>query len=518
MRFLTTVIFVSLALGVLGAGSVFAREVYLTYLFFALLLGSCAAPVLFLVALFMPVSHRRLPTVYRQISPFVLWLWLATTYTFLLLAQPTAMQAMTAAAFVAWWLAGYLGDRRWPRFLLWPVLLLGALVAAKTAEHYGVEKVVVVTLLVAPVVFEWSRRREGWSLWDFYGKATWPLAAVLFFGFAAFAVFVVPGPEPQLDALFGEESAHAGEMEKYRQLPRLYDIKIDAANRLLFFSEKNARLIGRINLDDGSYRLSPQYPEHPEQIALVDDGRTVASYFRLWEKEKHELILFDAKSLAVKKRCSFVDWVDLAATPYPGFLAGIRERPEPEFSWINLERCEREVWPTDTSWPFQVLCAASGGRCYVSGWILSHFLTEVTIGEGPRPVGNRHVGLGAFALGMALDEAGRRLYVTRPLAGSVDIVDTYSLRRVGRLPSPPMVRALAVAPEHDLIFLPVYYDGIVYVKRLSDGRTLGRFRVGHMVREVIWSPEAGGLFLLSERTVWRLTTQNLLAWLAERAD
>ena len=46
---------------------------------------------------------------------------------------------------------------------------------------------------------------------------------------------------------------------------------------------------------------------------------------------------------------------------------------------------------------------------------------------------------------MALDEERGLLYVSRPFAGCVDVVDTGRWRRIGRIPAPTMVRAIAIA-------------------------------------------------------------------------
>jgi hypothetical protein len=65
-----------------------------------------------------------------------------------------------------------------------------------------------------------------------------------------------------------------------------------------------------------------------------------------------------------------------------------------------------------------------------------------------------------------------------------------------------MVRAIAIAPELDLIFLPTYFGGIVHVSRLSTGEELFELRAGYFVREILWNKERRTLFVASVRGIY----------------
>jgi hypothetical protein len=96
------------------------------------------------------------------------------------------------------------------------------------------------------------------------------------------------------------------------------------------------------------------------------------------------------------------------------------------------------------------------------------------------------------------------------MSGTLDVIDTSSLRRERRVRVPPMVRAIAYWPEADIVFAAQQFAGRVHLIRLSSGEEVATFRVGGSIREVVWSAEHQTLFVLNHNRLFRFTRDDLI--------
>jgi len=295
----------------------------------------------------------------------------------------------------------------------------------------------------------------------------------------------------------------------YRNSPKIYDMKIDDNSRLLYFSESKKGRIGRINLVTGDTRLSSPDFGGAEQLVLADDNKHIATYLK---KNDRKTLLIDAESLQSIWNCPNIGgYMDLTATPFNRILAGVQEL-EPQLFWISIHDCKEDFIYLKTLFPYQVLCSEKFMACYVSGWFSSMTMTKVELNPiSKRPSKAQGLFLGPFSIGMTMDERSGKLYVSRPLAGCIDVIDLSSFHRIHRIQCVPMVRAVAYSPEYDLLFLPEYFTGKVEVRKASNGRKILEFQVGPHVREIVWDSMLETLFIadLSNIYAWKISPKDL---------
>jgi len=280
---------------------------------------------------------------------------------------------------------------------------------------------------------------------------------------------------------------------------KIYDLKTDAAHRHLYFTNSRpANTVGRIDLETGEIVVSAQRLGGVEQLATgaADSGRIYAGRWDGW------IVELDARRLdVIAERRVEPAMLDMSGGPWPDSLAFITEF-SPRLFWRRGADGETDSTFAFMHAPYQVLCSTRLHRCYLSGWLHDWRLAEVTFDERHATAVRRR-GLGLFSLGMAFTAEDRQLLIARPLTGCVDVVDTGTLRRTGRLAAPRMVRALAYADPDDLLFLPDYFTGKIDIVRLATGERVGRLQVGSRVREILWDESRRELFVADRAHIYR---------------
>ena len=293
----------------------------------------------------------------------------------------------------------------------------------------------------------------------------------------------------------------------------IYDFKIDSRNKLLYFSDKgDPGAVGKVDLTSGITYLSKRIFYGLEQLVLSEDSKYVYAYNKIGESVVPEIDTTTLEPIRLCKAEGSVTFIDMAATPFPEYLVAIKEY-EPRVFWLNKKTCEMKILLTHTWDPYQVICHDKQLKCYISGWFYSATLSEISIFPNRVPENSRHRLLGPFSIGMALDRDNNKLYISRPLVGCIDVIDVITFKRIRRIPCAPMVRAVACAPNLDLLFLPTYFEGVLYIHSISTGKKLGQLHVGKYVREIVWDEVLETLFISDIDTIYSINAGEILNWI-----
>jgi formylglycine-generating enzyme required for sulfatase activity len=528
-KYLVRITVALLAVATAAASSMTAREHLLTWLALGaagvFFLGLATTPF---IAVAQGVARRRGKKEYAALS----WVAIATQFSALttiyvsvLLWKTQDAQAVVCALLVPllfWnhpWLA--------PPLRRIAAVAAAAVVAAAPflLDRYWAARAIPLALLAAaglPAIWSWLKNRTQQPRPDqLLSTASLVMVIVSVFFFAGLQRPDAPDATAPCKLLLRTDAVRAmirqaggapGRSGPFFFLKGgFYDLKTDAATHVLFFSDSAEQRVGAIDLVSKKVTLSPGLGDAPEQLILTEERRELVTYVKGKLGIKITMV-FDPITLRTRIHCGVGNFVDLAATPIAGVLAGVKEY-RPYFYRMEPDKCLESKTHIGTAIPYQVLCARRSPRCYVSGWYASRTLTAIDLAPDGSPAAQHELVLGAFSTSMALDEERGLLYVSRPFAGGVDVVDTRQLRRVRRIPAPTMVRAIAIAPELDLLFLPTYFDSVVEVRQLSTGKYLGQFPVGKYVREIVWDPDLRTLFIASSETIFTASVEDLSAWL-----
>jgi len=328
-------------------------------------------------------------------------------------------------------------------------------------------------------------------------------AVILILGFSYDRQSNLKAPKP-LKELYGPST------KSWNQIPEnthhIYNIVIDSYRRRLFFSEKTSYQIGRIELDSGDTTLSEPVYRGTEKLVLMEEGNSIVTNLQL---DRLITAKADANTLQLVQECSDLGgYIDLAQTPFSQYVAAVKEY-EPRFFWLQFPECKETVFYIFNS-PYKTICSPKFMTCYISGWFFSYLLTEIKLTQEGYPNIARSLFLGPFSLEMALDESHGRLYVTRPLAGYIDVVDISSFRRIRRIPCAPMIRAIACAPDLGIIFISEYYTGIFHIMDLQTGQDIATFSIANRARQMVWDNELQCLFIGAKKRIYSLSKQDLI--------
>jgi len=431
-----------------------------------------------------------------------------------LVYRPAATRGLAlAGAGAVWAIWGTRGWRRAVAVVAFPLIMQGAyrLSYVVTDEQASLATWLVFAGFVAAAV--WRGGKGGWPTVPIRraaAAASVVLAAVLVAHFFRVVRFNETGgrfPDEHTAVRIVYGPPHP----MWTEIPRheIYDIKVDEFNERLFFSDRGAARIGRIDLRTGVFVSSP--PEFPyvEQLVLRDRGETVATYLnpRVGVAGKDALWL-DSESLSPLRACGGIrHYVDMAASLTGDMVIAAQEFNR-SLKLVLFKDCREKSIRTATLWPYQVLCSAKWSACYVSGQFFSATLSRVHFENGV-PGTMDALFVGPFSLGMAKDETRDLLFVARPLLGVIDIIDPLEMRRIKRLHRAPMVRAVAVAPELGLVFAPEFFTGDVAVFDIDTGEKLAVVPTSRKVREVVWSAQLEKLFVAAEECVYSISAEDL---------
>lgn len=440
---------------------------------------------------------------FAAVARTVVFLAVAAACFFALLYQPHSSRLLVLAMFlpVVW-----LPFEQWrePRRLRYTVPAAFAVVAAAlplvtTSVEADVLFWLGVVALTARAAWRWSRGR----LWVFRPADVPGDAFLMMLATAVLCVagHVYQGNFPPDDFALAHavfDPGHDGAATH-----KLYDVKPSVDGPYAFFSDSRpANRVGRIDLTTAKVTLSPPLPDGLEQIVAGRD-RIYGGY---WDGG---IISLSPETLRREGDCRLDPaLIDLAPTFLPGYLAVLHEFV-PQLALVATGTCAVSRVSLPTPAPYQTLCNPKDRACYVSGWMHSSLLAAVALSDDGAAIGVRGLRLGPFATGMALDDVGGRLFVTRPLAGAVDVVDLSALRRMKRCRTAPMVRAVAFAPTLNVLIAPEYFSGKVHLIDATSGKHVGGFRLGSQIREVVWDAKSEALLALDRERLYRFSIADL---------
>ncbi len=277
---------------------------------------------------------------------------------------------------------------------------------------------------------------------------------------------------------------------------KIYDIKLAQGGRVVFFCDKFGRRVGRLDLDSGEIRWSERLELLPERLQVDESRGRVTAFLKEPLPQRPGLMAeFDLATLARIRTCPMGRWVDFAPSLEPGRFVAIQEMVGKIYE-MDMETCRTQGVGIDTRLPYGLALVDAGRRYFVSGWFYSSVLSIVEryprgeLGEA------RSVWIGPFSLGMATDDETRALFVARPTAWAIDVIDQDTLTRRSRIPALPWIRTLAAAPEIGLVFTANFFTGQVVALRTDTGEVVATWQ-GPVkeARTMLWDPDRRRLFV-----------------------
>lgn len=281
----------------------------------------------------------------------------------------------------------------------------------------------------------------------------------------------------------------------------------------IFFTDKVQ--IGAIRIDQDAVQISGEY-----QFGLDTFGYLKRlNSFVVDDANNEKLYLVDADTLQITKSCAGLgDYNSIVGGSATSLIYAIRGHAgrikdrmvgSGQLFIVDMENCRSSVLEIPTVTPHVIVCSTSRNDCYVSGRWGADKITELKLDDAGMVAGVRSADIGPFALDMALDEQNLRLFITRPLAAMVDIVDLKEFQKIRQIPVSPFSRAIAYSPELDLLFTAEYIFGTLYIVRVADGRILSRVRLGDHIRDAIWDASRGVLLVAGSSRIYMARKEDL---------
>ncbi|MCC6157978.1 MAG: hypothetical protein IT350_07980 [Deltaproteobacteria bacterium] len=293
---------------------------------------------------------------------------------------------------------------------------------------------------------------------------------------------------------------------------KIYDIKLMADGRTLLFCDKFGRRIGRLDLETGTIQWSERLDMLPERL-LVDEsaGRVIAFLKEPLPIRPAATAEFDLESLSRIRACPMGRWVDIAPSGRTGRFVAIQEMVGKIYE-MDMESCGIHDVGIGTMLPYDLTMSDANQHYFVSGWFYSSILSRVdryphgAIGEA------RAAWLGPFSLGMASDDPQRSLFVARPTAWAIDVMDMDTLTRRRRLPALPWIRAVASAPEVGLLFTANFFSGQVIALDSRSGDLVATWQGPEKeARTMVWDAGHRRLYVTGRSEIVRCELDPVIA-------
>ena len=310
---------------------------------------------------------------------------------------------------------------------------------------------------------------------------------------------------------------------------QIYDFEVSDSQGKVYFIDKEKRQVGYVKMQKRSDHLEWKKKHYGwmEQIIIgrennLPQGALTGSIYVNYQGAPMEL---DSLTLAIKRQCPgpmfwqdvpMPYWwqrtIDIKALPNTEYIAEIIEST-PYFYIQHPKSCKVKAIAIETGSPYQVLCSEKISTCYVSGWRTSNYLSEIKYVPQTLDLKTRGMYVGPFAMGMDFNSDHSNLLVPRPLAGTIDVIDTATFQRIRRIPSISMVRQLAYCPSMNWIFAAHFFNGNILVYDYVTGKRLGQIRIGNFIRKVYWDPNLKCLFANDNFHVYKFTISDIHAFL-----
>lgn len=275
----------------------------------------------------------------------------------------------------------------------------------------------------------------------------------------------------------------------------VYDLLAADAGRSLVFSLKMPGRLGRLDVSTRAVTWSPDPRTRVlMRMAFLDNGRSLVV------TTSRGLPVYNTRTLALERMLTRQSYDYLDATDAGDLIYATME-PAPGVFILDPHTGPIRSHTFGVPflfWPYDVECAPDG-RVFVSNWITSPMFIRLGGGRSGLPI--KHRVHGFFNAGMALDPAGKRIFLARTFFRRIDVMDMDTLRVVDEIPSLFGIRELAFAPERNLLFAPSFFTGDVQIVDLSRRRYFVPFNAGRQVRSVIWEPHRKALYMGSKNGI-----------------
>jgi hypothetical protein len=467
----------------------------------------------------------------RYVRSTISFTWFAimfstfASYLVFLLWQTSACQIFTAAAIVAMtiWDDKFMRGKLQRILLVVAVAAFGGYVSYAFKAHSLVYHVNIAKAISFIMLVRWSVINKT-VVMDFTTvlRPVWRGIAIVVFVMWFNFFFVEPKPDLQLLRSIFEVKIG------------FYDLIIGPDKQNLYFTVQSNRTgfgsgIGAIDLN-GNVKHQHDYREctDPDDIFIKkrkDGDYLVASCRPIPGDETSTnrigFFKFNDGRIELDHYCPVPNFMyEAKDVPFSDKHIGLihsMENPFPPnwryFYWMNVADCELHKMSMDTLRPWGMICPEETRKCYVSGWKSSYTLSEISFSPNGDLIVSRGLSLGFYSLALYYDEENHKLLVTRPLAGTLDVVDVAHFQRERRIPVTSMARAVALIPEADLMLVAEFFFGTVYIHRYSTGEELARFEAGKFVRELIWDKQLQELIIVSEYHILILPWEKMIALL-----
>ena len=282
----------------------------------------------------------------------------------------------------------------------------------------------------------------------------------------------------------------------------IYGMAVDPEKRLLYFSDGKDRSIGVVDLTTEQIRLSEKEFPEAEHLILSSDGSRLYTYLKS-DPEPQVVVEIEASSLQRIRawRCG---------TPANIALDEKRQKliVPTEIGWalyqVDLQTGNIEKVFIPTLMPMVVHPPINDSYLFYPT-IFSCTISSLTPTQTNKNSFVVHSALiGPFAIDASIGQNTKRVYLTKYLLGSVDVIDPNTLKRIARYKVPSMVRPVAIDEKNSLIFSANFFSGEVHAIVMPQGKINKIAKVGPKIRKLVWSSELDTLFLNDRMSVYSI--------------
>lgn len=167
----------------------------------------------------------------------------------------------------------------------------------------------------------------------------------------------------------------------------------------------------------------------------------------------------------------------------------------------NTWRLKGELSFPKLTWPHAVKIDQARRRVYVCSGSMSRYLYEIDA-DAKKII--RRAPIGYVNLGMAIDPAARKLYISKPIRSGIIAVDTSTMKISGFIKARPGVRDVEIDIPGKRLFAGNYISGTFQILSLPDGGILRETFVGKQIRGVYHHDDSNRNFAASACGVMEL--------------
>jgi len=293
----------------------------------------------------------------------------------------------------------------------------------------------------------------------------------------------------------------------------IYDILVDDVFGRLYFSDKDLMRIGWIDLATNKIFISDTEYKGPERMAIVYDKGELVTYqkygisssYGAHSGEKPEgVIILDKDTLKLIKRVGGDPPTNMKYDAKWDRMVYVNEL----FSrMVVLDMKTQTAKEIDSPGSFRFaygIYPISGTNYYfVSYYGVVPWISRIELDENGKPVKAEKVFIGIGQMDIAIDVKNNRVFVTKPMNGKIDVISIEPFKKIGTLPAPIWVRAIAYLPEDDIIFGSSFFNGQVWMVNVKTSKVLAKFQLtGGKCRTAGYSSRFKTVYVANESKIY----------------